>query len=83
MKNSQNTGKSFWTHFSSVRKTIALLLTVVFCYLSIKGKITQDQFIPIFSMVLGYYFGKSTALDNISNPSKDNKNNDINNNVKN
>ena len=47
----------------SVRKVIALLLTIVFCYLSIQGKITQDQFIPVFSMVLGYYFGRSTALD--------------------
>jgi len=49
--------------FGSVRKVIALLLTIVFCYLSIQGKITQEQFIPIFSMVLGYYFGRSTALD--------------------
>jgi hypothetical protein len=47
----------------NVRKVIALLLTIVFCYLSIQGKINQDQFIPVFSMVLGYYFGKSTALD--------------------
>ncbi len=47
----------------NVRKVIALLLTIVFCYLSIRGKITQDQFIPVFSMVLGYYFGRSTALD--------------------
>lgn len=77
MKIYQNTRKSFWTHFSSVRKTIALLLTVVFCYLSIIGKITQDQFIPVFSMVIGYYFGKSTALDSVSNSSKDNKNNNI------
>ncbi|WP_042276667.1 hypothetical protein [Faecalimicrobium dakarense] len=79
MKNSQNTGKYFWTRFSSVRKTIALLLTVVFCYLSIIGKITQDQFIPVFSMVIGYYFGKSTALDNVSNSNKDNKNNNMQN----
>ncbi|HSQ90432.1 hypothetical protein [Romboutsia sp.] len=47
----------------SVRKVIALLLTIVFCYLSIQGRINQDQFIPVFSMVLGYYFGRSTALD--------------------
>ena len=38
----------------SVRKVIALLLTIVFCYLSIQGRINQDQFIPVFSMVLGY-----------------------------
>lgn len=47
----------------SVRKIIALVLTIVFCYLSIVGKIEPSEFIPIFSMVLGYYFGKSTALD--------------------
>lgn len=49
--------------FSSVRKIIAISLTLVFCYLSVIGTITQEQFIPVFSMVLGYYFGKSTALD--------------------
>ena len=49
--------------FGSVRKIIALALTIVFCYLSIVGKIEPSEFIPIFSMVLGYYFGKSTALD--------------------
>ncbi|MEG1142735.1 MAG: hypothetical protein RSE41_09900 [Clostridia bacterium] len=75
MKITTNKSGCFWTHFSSVRKTIALLLTVVFCYLSILGKITQDQFIPIFSMVLGYYFGKSTALDIPTNSNNETKNN--------
>lgn len=49
--------------FSSVRKIIAILLTIVFCYLTIVGKIASDQFIPVFSMIIGYYFGKSTALE--------------------
>lgn len=49
--------------FGSVRKVIALLLTLVFSFLCIRGSITTNEFIPIFSMVLGYYFGKSTALD--------------------
>lgn len=49
--------------FGSVRKVIALSLTAVFCYLSLNGIIKPNEFIPIFSMVLGYYFGKSTALD--------------------
>ena len=49
--------------FGSVRKIIALSLTLVFCCMSLMGKISQEQFIPVFSMVLGYYFGKSTALD--------------------
>ena len=50
-------------YFSSVRRVIALLLTLVFSYLTLTGKITQEQFMPVFSMVLGYYFWKSTALD--------------------
>ena len=49
--------------FGSVRKVIALLLTLVFSFLCIRGSITTNEFIPIFSMVLGYYFGKSTALE--------------------
>ncbi len=48
---------------ASVRKIIAILMTLVFCYLSVRGIIQANEFIPIFSMVLGYYFGKSTALD--------------------
>lgn len=47
----------------SVRKTIALAATAVFCYLSVIGKVSSSQFIPIFTMIIGYYFGKSTALD--------------------
>ncbi|MEG1287414.1 MAG: hypothetical protein RSD13_05115 [Clostridium sp.] len=47
----------------SVKKTIALLVTIVFCYLSIIGKISSSEFIPVFSMIVGYYFGKSTALE--------------------
>lgn len=54
--------------FGSVRKVIALCLTIVFCYLSIIGTIKPGEFIPIFSMVLGYYFGKSTALDTPKQP---------------
>ena len=48
---------------ASVRKLIALLVTVAFCYLSIKGQITSSEFIAVFSMIVGFYFGRSTALD--------------------
>ncbi|MGL6107898.1 hypothetical protein [Romboutsia sp.] len=54
-----------------VRKMISILLTITFCYLSIVGKINSEQFVPIFSMIIGYYFGKSTALD-IPGKNKDN-----------
>lgn len=53
----------FLSNFNSVRKIIAIVVTLVFCYLSIIGKIKSSEFIPVFSMIIGYYFGKSTALD--------------------
>jgi len=49
--------------FLSVRKQIALSLTVVFCYLAIKGQVTSTEYITVFTMVIGFYFGRSTALD--------------------
>lgn len=49
------------------RKFIALFLTIVFGILSIigfcMGKDIPITVTPIISMVIGYYFGKSTALD--------------------
>lgn len=47
----------------SVRKVIAILLTLVFCAMTLRGDITSDQMIPIYTMILGFYYGKSTALD--------------------
>lgn len=46
-----------------VRKFIALSMTIVFSYMAVSGLITPQEFVPIFSMVIGYYFGRSTALD--------------------
>lgn len=61
---------NFLKNFKSVRKLIAILVTLVFCYLSIVGNIKSSEFIPVFSMIIGYYFGKSTALDVPSNNSE-------------
>lgn len=44
-----------------IKKIIALLLTIVFCYLSIIKRITSDQYITVFSLVIAFYFGQSTA----------------------
>jgi hydrogenase/urease accessory protein HupE len=49
------------------RKTIALFLTLVFGVLVVVGfAMGKDIPAPVYaiiSMVIGYYFGKSTALD--------------------
>ncbi|MCT4597818.1 MAG: hypothetical protein N4A50_08105 [Vallitalea sp.] len=47
-----------------VRKIIALLVTILFVILSLLGEIASDKVFEIVLMVIAFYFGKSTALDN-------------------
>jgi hypothetical protein len=44
-----------------IKKIIALVLTLVFAILSIKGTISAEQFITIFAMVISFYYGQSSA----------------------
>ncbi|WP_286909339.1 hypothetical protein [Clostridium sp. UBA1652] len=44
-----------------VKKLIALLLTIVFCVLAITKQVTSEQFLTVFSLVIAFYFGQSTA----------------------
>ena len=52
----------------NVKTVIAIILTGIFGYMSIIGQITAEVFMPIFSMIIAFYF------------SDDNKNNNNNNN---
>jgi hypothetical protein len=47
----------------SVKKIISILLTIVFCYMSIIGRITAEQYLTVFSLVIAFYFGQSTARE--------------------
>ncbi len=40
-----------------VKSITTLFLVVVFSILSLKGTITADQFLTIFSVVIAFYFG--------------------------
>jgi len=44
-----------------IKKIIALLLTIVFVILSLRGFISSTEFLTIFSMVIGTYFGASST----------------------
>lgn len=44
-----------------VKKIIALLLCVTFVVLSFMGKIDSSNFIQLFSIIVAFYFGQSTA----------------------
>lgn len=44
-----------------VKKIIALVLTFVFCTLALKGGIDTQNFMTVFLLVIGAYFGQSIA----------------------
>lgn len=44
-----------------IKKVIALILTVVFSVLALKGQIGATEFLTIFSMVIAFYFGQSST----------------------
>ena len=41
----------------TVKSIVTVVLTVVFAYLSIKGRIDGGQFLNIFSIIIAFYFG--------------------------
>lgn len=45
------------TKLLSVKSIMTLVLTAVFAYLSVIGKVTADQFLTVFSMIVAFYFG--------------------------
>lgn len=44
-----------------VKKIIALVLTLVFAIITLKGQIDTQSFMTVFLMVIGAYFGQSIA----------------------
>lgn len=41
----------------TVKSIVTIALTAVFCALSVTGAISGDQFLTIFTVVIGFYFG--------------------------
>jgi hypothetical protein len=37
------------------------MLTIVFCILSVKGVINGPEFLTVFTMVMGFYFGTQST----------------------
>lgn len=40
-----------------VKSIVTILITIVFCVLALKGVITGEQFLTIFSVIIAFYFG--------------------------
>ena len=51
----------------TVKSLVTLALTIVFIILSIRGSISSELFITIFSTIIGYYFGTQKIDDTKNN----------------
>jgi hypothetical protein len=41
----------------SVKSLVTIILTSVYAYLSVTGKITPEQFMTVFVTIIAFYFG--------------------------
>lgn len=41
----------------TVKSIVTLLLTLVFGYLSVKGAISSELFMTVFTVIISFYFG--------------------------
>ena len=41
----------------AVKSIVTVILTVVFAYLAVRGQVTTDQFLTVFTVVIAFYFG--------------------------
>lgn len=55
-----------------VKSIVTILMTAVFGVLSLKGRISAEQFITIFTVVIGFYFGTQTVKKENAEGSKNN-----------
>ena len=47
----------------TIKSIVTLLLTLVFCCLSINGTIKADLFMSVFLTVIGFYFGTQATKE--------------------
>ena len=41
----------------NVKSIVTILITIIFCILSLKNYISSEQFLTIFTVIISFYFG--------------------------
>lgn len=50
----------------TIKSIVTILLTLVFCYLSITGVIKAELFMTVFTVVIAFYFGTQANKDTLN-----------------
>lgn len=45
----------------NVKSIITIILSAVFAYLAVVGKVSAEQFLTIFTVIVSFYFGTQSA----------------------
>lgn len=55
------------TNLLTIKSIVTIALTGVFAWLSVAGRVTADQFLTVFTVVIGFYFGTQVEKQNSKN----------------
>ena len=56
----------------NVKSIVTILATIVFCYMSIVGVLSSEQFMTVFTMIISFYFCTQNEKKNSSKEVTDN-----------
>lgn len=48
----------------TVKSIVTIVLTIAFTYLAVTGQIKSSEFLTIFTVVIGFYFGTQKVSEN-------------------
>nr|WP_167958136.1 hypothetical protein [Anaerosporobacter faecicola] len=54
----------------NVKSLVTITLTAAFTYLSVTGTVSASQFVEIFLMVIGFYFGTQSKKEGATDENK-------------
>lgn len=49
------------TNLLKIKSLVTLALTAVFCYSAVIGRVSTEQFLTIFTVVIAFYFGTQAS----------------------
>jgi hypothetical protein len=47
----------------SIKSLVTLIVAAVFAVLALRGDITGDQFLTVFTVIIGFYFGTQATKE--------------------
>ena len=59
--------KERFSKLLTVKSIVTLVLTAVFAFLAVTGKVSSQEFVTIFTVIIGFYFGTQYEKKNGTN----------------